>query len=241
MLINLRNALMTGKRTPTAKDYEQSGLVAMWDGIENAGWGTHDPNATVWKDLIRDLDATYSIASETPNWGADCWRSVSASDGRVFRTIYPDLTGYDGHTVEIVASKNNAVRGIIVGSYGYRDEPGSSGKNFEWYGNSCFRAYYLTPNIITTANSFPIGVRCYFATVKDNRTYKIKNGNGVDIGTGTGTVQLNGTHCSLGCDNRTGDMCLNGDICAIRIYSRALTATEIAANYAIDKARFGLS
>lgn len=23
----------------TAKDYVQDGLVAMWDGIENAGWG----------------------------------------------------------------------------------------------------------------------------------------------------------------------------------------------------------
>ena len=49
MLINLRNALMAGKRTPTAKDYVQDGLLALWDGIENAGWGTHDVNATTWK------------------------------------------------------------------------------------------------------------------------------------------------------------------------------------------------
>ena len=26
----------------TAKDYAQNGLLAMWDGIENAGWGVHD-------------------------------------------------------------------------------------------------------------------------------------------------------------------------------------------------------
>ena len=30
------------------------------------------------------------------------------------------------------------------------------------------------------------------------------------------------------------------DICCVRIYSRSLTAAEIAANYAIDKARFNL-
>jgi hypothetical protein len=30
-------------------------------------------------------------------------------------------------------------------------------------------------------------------------------------------------------------------MCGFRIYSRALTAAEIAANYAVDKARFGLS
>lgn len=40
----------------TAKDYVQDGLVAMWDGIENAGWGVHDSNATVWKDLVSEVD-----------------------------------------------------------------------------------------------------------------------------------------------------------------------------------------
>ena len=241
-LLNMRNALMSGKRTPTAKDYVQDGLVAMWDGIENAGWGIHDANATVWKDLIRDIDAAYSIASEIPNWGTDCWRSVSSGDGRIFRTIYPDLAGYDGHTVEIVASKNTAARGVIIGSYAYSDETGgSAGKNFEWYTSSSFRAFYdAHPDMVTNANEFPIGVRSYFATVKDGNEYKVIKGNGDVIGTGTGNVQLRGTHCSLGCDNRTGYMCLNGDICAIRIYSRALTAAEIAAKYAIDKARFGL-
>ena len=33
---------------------------------------------------------------------------------------------------------------------------------------------------------------------------------------------------------------LVGNIYAIRLYSRALTAAEIAANYAVDKARFNL-
>lgn len=32
--------------------YVQDGLVACWDGIENAGVGMHDANATVWKDVV---------------------------------------------------------------------------------------------------------------------------------------------------------------------------------------------
>lgn len=44
----------------TAKDYIQNGLVAMWDGIENVGWGQHDSNATVWKDLVGESDGTLS-------------------------------------------------------------------------------------------------------------------------------------------------------------------------------------
>ena len=50
MLIGMRNAMLAGAGL-SAKSYIQDGLVAMWDGIENAGWGVHDPNATVWKDL----------------------------------------------------------------------------------------------------------------------------------------------------------------------------------------------
>ena len=30
----------------TAQSYVQSGLIAHWDGIENAGYGVHDATAT---------------------------------------------------------------------------------------------------------------------------------------------------------------------------------------------------
>lgn len=44
----------------TAEDYiARDSLVAQWDGIENAGLGlAHDPDATVWKDLVGDHDFT---------------------------------------------------------------------------------------------------------------------------------------------------------------------------------------
>ena len=46
--------------SPTAKDYIQDGLVAMWDGIENAGWGTHNSSATTWKDLLGGQELEFS-------------------------------------------------------------------------------------------------------------------------------------------------------------------------------------
>ena len=42
----------------TSASYVQRGLIAQWDGIDNAGTGVHDPNATVWKDLKGNLDMT---------------------------------------------------------------------------------------------------------------------------------------------------------------------------------------
>ena len=40
----------------TSASYEQSGLIAQWDAIDNAGTGVHDPTATVWKDLKGTYD-----------------------------------------------------------------------------------------------------------------------------------------------------------------------------------------
>ena len=50
-----QQAAIAAKSVPTARSYVQDGLVAMWDGIENAGWGVHDNNATNWVDLVNGI------------------------------------------------------------------------------------------------------------------------------------------------------------------------------------------
>ena len=40
-----------GDQMPSSADYVQDGLVAQWDGLDNVDTGTHDPTATVWKNL----------------------------------------------------------------------------------------------------------------------------------------------------------------------------------------------
>ena len=49
-----RNISITEGETEsyTAADYIQDGLVAMWDGIENVGWGEHSDTLEQWNDLI---------------------------------------------------------------------------------------------------------------------------------------------------------------------------------------------
>ena len=47
MLIAARESFAAAARKPTARDYVQDELVAMWDGKENAGWGQH--NASVFR------------------------------------------------------------------------------------------------------------------------------------------------------------------------------------------------
>ena len=59
-------AIAANAAKPTARSYVQDGLVAMWDGIENAGWGVHDNNATNWVDLVNGQSAR---VSSSMNWG----------------------------------------------------------------------------------------------------------------------------------------------------------------------------
>ena len=40
---------------PTAKDYIQDGLIAMWDGVENVAWEQHSDQLEQWNDLINGM------------------------------------------------------------------------------------------------------------------------------------------------------------------------------------------
>lgn len=54
--------------TYTSASYVQrEHLIAQWDGIDNAGTGTHDPNATVWKDLVGSRHLTLKTGG---SWSA---------------------------------------------------------------------------------------------------------------------------------------------------------------------------
>lgn len=57
MIANRFNPLGVKKMTPAMR-YSQDGLIAHWDALENIGYGKHDANATVWKDLAGNTNAT---------------------------------------------------------------------------------------------------------------------------------------------------------------------------------------
>ena len=74
--------------TYTSASYVQDGLIAQWDGIDNAGTGVHDPTTNVWKDLKGHNDLTI-VAGRGSEWRrgryrADlCGRPLEARDRRL--------------------------------------------------------------------------------------------------------------------------------------------------------------
>lgn len=49
----------------TSKSYVSNGLFLQYDGLDNAGFGRHDPFATMWKDLVSTNDISIAETDET--------------------------------------------------------------------------------------------------------------------------------------------------------------------------------
>ena len=213
------------KRSPTAKSYVQNGLIAMWDGIENAGWGVHDPETTVWKDLSgtgNDLTLMNGAHFDANSLITAARNSVSA----LLSTTLPYAT------IEICAffdaSRNSSQLVCFGNSVDAQRMMCCDPKQIQCY-NGTF--------VITVSES------------KSKRTWAATYSSAaapyIDGQLATGTVSANKW------DYRTGTFGLSGssnysswnfvgNYYCVRLYSRALTAEEIAANYAIDKKRFNL-
>ena len=85
----------------TALDYVQDGLIAHWDGVENAGNGVHDSSATTWKNLAGEMDLTlWGNAVFTDN---SIYRSASS-----YSMAYGDASMASAKTMQIVFKRKTA-------------------------------------------------------------------------------------------------------------------------------------
>lgn len=205
----------------TAKDYVQDGLVFMLDGIENAGWGVHDPNATVWRDLVGNKDFTL--------FGSAHFDEMS------MRTL--NQLGYAYYNGTIFGRTNTIELSISGVNYSnYNTILTRSDDNFSVFTESFRRWAIKGPS--TRPNCTPVYIKPLILTW-DSSSSKISYADG------TGT-SLEGSSYNGG-GNAKWSICGSdlqhqfvGNVYAVRIYNRILNDSELAANYAVDKARFNL-
>jgi hypothetical protein len=206
--------------------YITDGLIAMWDGEWNAGGGKHDATATVWKDLIGTLNIpltnNYSFSDNSVG------HSVKSSD--VLSCIIDIGSNATVSCVRKIIDTKSASYPTFSFS---QSETSIFGENSSGYGISSSASWLnILPGysfVSRDANALS------FASV----TYTIKTTQ-LDSNY-NGTQKISKTlSMSIEEVNRLNIGGMLGDIYTFRIYNRALTASEIAQNYAIDKARFGL-
>lgn len=210
-------ASIGGGGAPTARDYVQNGLIAMWDGIENAGWGVHDAAATVWADLVGGYDLTI-IGSVQPNnvqGDATVASRRPAIDGIQTVEVCARLWRIGGNELMFCSGPTDQSRLGVV-SYSSTIVQTMAGKFW-----SLAQANNQLMTISATNDScFADGVQLAPLT------------HGADTWNNGSVVGIGGRESRL--------YAAPGEYYSVRLYSRTLTAAEIAYNNAIDKERFGL-
>ena len=229
--------MMLGARTAawaksgyTAKDYVQDGLVAMWDGIENAGWGTHDDTLSFPLELINETDMTVVGSAEN---GKDYFRMKTGK--YAYGTI--DSLGRNV-TVETVLKLNSYV--LDMAFIDWRESSSSAYSflhGYSWQGVIDLR---LIRNGKVYSNAGAYGDMtdfCSFAAIASSDSTKLYRNGSVSSDRPGDFVNDNLSFFRINFYRTSQpDVTYN----SIRVYNRELTAAEIAANYAIDKARFNL-
>ena len=228
-----REISIIGKASiPTAKDYIQDGLIAMWDGIENIGWGSHDSESTVWKDLIGQSDFSIkvgnghftdnSFSSDLKNsqeFSASAPRSWSDWSIKRSECIFR-VRSYPRPSTGIIICTGHATPGFILCSG--TSEVGLNGRIFG-YQENC-----LAEGKICAVSSSGIISGGYINGIAwtNTRSSDWNPGGSSSICLGN---RFSGSSASF-----------DGEIFCLRFYSRELTDDEIRHNYAVDKSRFNL-
>jgi len=216
---------------PTAKSYIQDGLVAIWDGIENAGWGVHDANARVWKDLVGSCDLTLN-ASFAEVLADGIRRETTSAHGPVaslsFTYAAPMTMEMCTTTPASLVSGSQVLLSVYPVNQSTNKVPClvvKTARFFQWS--------FSYDNQKTV---FPPSTTVSLAATSQG--YGYANGIRATAGSTDKWSFPYNTLCILG-DGRNQNYSPFGFTAhCVRIYSRALTADEIAANYAIDKERF---
>ena len=216
-----------GDKPHSAKSYVQDGLVAMWDGIENAGWGVHDPNATVWKDLVGgfgDWEIPNSTVYENYIHLTNDKPIIETTYrlGGTWQFVYGDIKQTSSPVILIFGRVKSYTSGLFMFPYYYFNE----GCEQWWLNQSGFRPFL---------NASPSGFHSRTCVVSSNIVFY--DGD-VEALNRTGDYQGR-TFDLLSIGGYNGGSS-NVKCMSMRYYSRALTADDIAANYAIDKVRFNL-
>ena len=230
-------AAQTGKADGIAASlYVQGGLVACWDGIENAGAGTHDADATVWKDIVggREFALTgTTVEADRMTFAGNATSYGALSAAGTAATFGAAMNG----TLEIVyVTRDNSVDQILLQTP--RDSVGMA------FGDIISgTTHILVPYngaVAQPAFAFSSGAVTNSVSVRYTSGAPVSaRANGAALSRlNSGNLSGEGTETIIGTRINKESSHFPGSIYCIRLYSRQLTDGEIAYNNVVDQARF---
>ena len=236
-------------------DYSQAGLVWNYDGIFNAGVGTHDPSATTWKNLgdRANSDLHWNSATSTGHWTDDGYvfaggPRFKGNAGFILKNCTMQ-TLIDGNPADQTATTTDHAYffngsgsyfnfRLIKGSF-----DGSAANSLCWVAQNNMYMYFHAPG---NQYSFATGIQDF-----DNKkammfpdttipTEYVKDGTyGAQRLYHEFTSMNIVTDSGYGLGNvNAGNTGFNGTVKFFRYYDRVLTAEEIVRNRNADAARY---
>ena len=223
-------------QTYTAASYVQNGLVGQWDGIDNAGTGTHDPNANYWVDLKNntgDFSVFTGVASFTDN-------GLTKNAPGVMATNVTATARADVRTIEVVVSGAPAsgwVNAFFITRNQHvsfnNDRSGGNRDYFFDYNKFGWRTLQkpTQETIAVTFSDATSAAKCYQngATPTGSKTT-----NNWGSPSGSSAMHIGGRTGQTGNDYQAYGYTVH----AVRLYTRELSAAEIRQNATIDQIRF---
>lgn len=226
--LKAQNWKATKKSGPTARDYVQAGLLGMWDAIENVGWGQHDSSSRTWVDIVGRNNL--SLVDSFVFGGASLVMTPPESG---YATLSSATTW---RTAEVVFRAQAPMGQCVI-------SPNKNGDRWmiEYIGGRFDTGNNNNPNNIRVGAGYLPGSYAHVGFTKDssgNTTAGFYNGAPANDGIyndwyGQGSQNFGGT--------RANNRYFRGEFFAVRMYTRELSPAEIAANYEVDKVRFGLT
>ena len=216
--------------------YVTDGLVAMWDAEWNAGWGKHDSSG----GLIE-------LVSKTPTYirrgsyvvDFDCLRCDAVV---IASPAIPAIVAMAGGDLTIEGCCTRTARGIVLG--GNRPFFADNTGGFYWSNGG----YYMVHGGLADAAFSSKWASGFHTEERRTRTLSASMEvvqwwlNGIADTSAPRTKDLITTTNPFAVFGWDFDYNFpeSGMFCCLRIYNRALSAEEIAWNFAVDQARFGL-
>ena len=224
----------------TSRSYVQKGLVACYDGIDNAGTGVHDSTAATWADLSGNgFDGT--LASNL-GWAADGWTNAVDGSGVQVGTRLADALSLGALTIQFacVPARDN-VRQAFFSDYvnqngtiavEHNDGDTSAGR-LRLFRDGNPRYSVLSPVVIPKDAFSSVSVS---ATQTEQAYWR----NGAEAWTNDAVfaAAAAGFPSVIGGDTYRANMAFRGVYHAFRAYNRALPEAEVKVNAAIDAIRF---
>lgn len=266
MMIAARNSFLMGGAGPTPwqNPYVTDGLVAMWDGEWNARGGAHGDESRIVDTTgnCADLVLSSGVLTHASPSGLECAEAavLSCADNAPVNSAVQAIV-YDSSksvTIQLIC----ALAGVSARANIELASVGTIGRNYPCFLVNCEKIPTVsilrssckscsTSHSQSDAATSVYPVACCQMSMSGGMIYQSR----ISIDFGATEAIGNATTATLAGrlpnESNLVSRCITSGVVSLtmpagaiflssRVYSRALTADEVAANYAIDAARFGL-